>query len=201
MQKLLGVRVLACVITMLSVNTSQAQIEKSQRDPQRPNKIIRKTGTPTEVDLNGSKLRLLADSSDTHGAWSCAELTENPGYKTQVHWHTWDESFYVLNGTLTAMVNDSDYVLPAGSYLLIPRGTPHAQGNFAKEPVRLLLTMRPSGFEKHLKDRIELYKTVKPGDEHFAFAMDSLRKKNAAYIQVIRTWDGPKAIPPANKLP
>ena len=46
----------------------------------------------------------------------------------------WDESFYVLQGTLTAKVADSVYTLPAGSYIPIPRGTPQGQANFGSVP-------------------------------------------------------------------
>jgi hypothetical protein len=92
----------------------------------------------------------------------------------------------------TAKIADSIYVLPAGSFVLIPRGTPHGQANFQSVPVKLLLTITPSGFERHLKDRVELFKTVKPNDAKFSIKMDSLRKKNAQYIQVLGSWDKPK---------
>jgi quercetin dioxygenase-like cupin family protein len=68
----------------------------------------------------------------------------------------------VLEGVLTAKIADKTYELPAGSYILIPRGTPHGQANFEKVPVKVLVTITPSGFEQHIKDRIELFKTVNP---------------------------------------
>lgn len=155
--------------------------------------VVRKTGEPAALEYDYGTGRFLVDSADTQGAWSLVELTEQPGYKTPLHRHdTWDESFYVLEGTLTAKVADSVYTLPAGSYLVIPRGTPHGQANFGSVPVRLLLTIRPSGFERHLKDRVELFKTVKPDNPEFPQRMDALRRKNARYIHLIGPWDYPK---------
>ena len=80
--------------------------------------------------------------------------------------HT-DETYYVLQGVLTAKIADKTYELPAGSYILIPHGTPHAQGNLGNVPVKVLLTMTPGGFEGSFKDRAELIKTVKPDDPNF----------------------------------
>ena len=72
--------------------------------------------------------------------------------------------------------------------MLIPRGTPHGQANFGSVPLRLLLTIQPSGFERHLKDRVELFKTVKPDNPKFSQQMDALRQKNARYIRILGTW-------------
>ena len=65
---------------------------------------------------------------------------------------------------MTIRINDSLSDYPAGSYVLIPRGTAHAQGNRGKLPARILLTMTPGGFERSFKDRVDLFKTAKPSD-------------------------------------
>lgn len=83
------------------------------------------------------------------------------------------------------------YTLPAGSYLLIPRGTPHGQANVGTVPAKLLLTMYPSSFEQHLQDRVELFKTAPPSNPAFAQKMAALRQKNAHYIEILETWDVP----------
>jgi quercetin dioxygenase-like cupin family protein len=159
----------------------------------KPRAVVYKPGNPAEQLYDFGKARFLVDSSDTQGAWSLVELTEMPGYKTPLHRHaTWDESFYVLEGTLTVNVTDSIYTLPVGSYILIPRGTIHGQANFGTTPVKVLLSITPSGFERHLKDRVELNKTVKPQNPEFPKRMDELRKKNSKYIEVLGPWNNPK---------
>ena len=169
-----------------------AEAQTSHGDA-KPRIVVHNAGKPAELMYDYGKGRFLIDSADTQGMWSLVELTEMPGYKTPLHRHsTWDESFYVLEGTLTVKVVDSIYTLQAGSYILIPRGTPHGQANFGTVPVKLLLTITPSGFERHLKDRVELFKTVKPNTPEFPQRMDALRKKNSKYIEILGTWDNPK---------
>lgn len=178
---------LFAMLFLAFVDSSKAQSTSDEstvgQNRTKPKTVVRRPGEPAALFYDYGKARFLVDSADTQGAWSLVELTEQPGYKTPLHRHdTWDESFYVLEGTLTAKVADSVYTLPTGSYILIPRGTPHGQANVGSVPVKLLLTIRPSGFERHLKDRVELFKTVKPDNPEFPKRMDALRKKNAQYI-------------------
>ena len=133
---------------------------------------------------------MLASSEDTNGAWSLVELKEMPGYKTNLHRHNHtDEAFYVLEGVLTVKINDIISEYPAGSYVLIPRGTPHAQGNRGKVPVRVLLTMTPGGFERSFMDRVELFKTVKPDDPNFRRRRDELTTKSKVDVERLALWD------------
>jgi mannose-6-phosphate isomerase-like protein (cupin superfamily) len=132
----------------------------------------------------------LASSDDTHGAWSLVELTEIPGYKTNLHRHNHtDEAFYVLEGVLTVRLNDKTSEYPAGSYVLIPRGTPHAQGNRGKVPVKLLLTMTPGGFERSFQDRVELFKTAKPDDPDFRKKRKDNAVKGNYDVEFLADWN------------
>jgi quercetin dioxygenase-like cupin family protein len=134
----------------------------------------------------------LVSGDDTKGAWSLVQVTEMPGYHTNLHRHNHtDEAFYVLEGVLTVKTNEGTSEYPAGSYVLIPRGTPHAQGNLGQVPVKLLLTMTPAGFERSFKDRVELFKTLKPGPE-----FQKKRKENAVKgnydVEFLVEWNPPK---------
>ena len=154
--------------------------------------VVYKAGQREEQPYDYGKGRFLLGEVDTQGAWSLIEITEEPGYKTPLHRHnSWDESFYILAGTLTVKLADSIYTLPTGSFMFIPRGTAHGQANFGSVSVKLLMTITPSGFERHMRDRMELFKTVKPGSPQFSKGMDYLRKKNAQYIELLGTWDKP----------
>jgi len=146
-----------------------------------------------EAFYDAGTVRFLASSGDTNGAWSLVELTEMPGYKTNLHRHNHtDEAFYVLEGVLTVRIDTTVSEYPAGSYVLIPRGTPHAQGNGGKVPVRILLAMTPGGFERSFKDRAELFKTAKPDEPDFR----QKRKENAIKgnydVEFLADWDLPK---------
>jgi quercetin dioxygenase-like cupin family protein len=132
-------------------------------------------------------------SEETNGAWSLVELREMPGYHTNLHRHNHtDEAFYVLDGVLTVNINGgiSDY--PAGSYVLIPRGTPHAQGNRGTVPARILLTMTPGGFERSFRDRVELFKTAKPTDPDFRQKRKENARRGNYDVEFLADWELPK---------
>ena len=177
----------------LANTQTQPQRTQAEQDKDRPKLIAVKPGEPEELSYDAGTVRFLASSEDTHGAWSLVELKEMPGYHTNLHRHNHtDEAFYVMEGVLTVRINDtlSDY--PAGSYVLIPRGTAHAQGNRGKLPARILLTMTPGGFERSFKDRVDLFKTAKPSDPDFR----QKRKENAAKgnydVEFLADWALPK---------
>ena len=170
----------------VSETQTQSDITQSKQDKDRPKIIALKSGEPEELSYDAGTVKFLASSEDTNGAWSLVELTEKPGYKTRLHRHIYtDEAYYVLQGVLTAKIADKTYELPAGSYILIPHGTPHAQGNFGNVPVKVLLTMTPGGFEGSFKDRAQLIKTVKPDDPNFIKKREQMmitRKYDREYL-------------------
>jgi quercetin dioxygenase-like cupin family protein len=197
MKKILLFMILASALFLSfeRLSTTQTRPEKTQseEDKNRPKLVALKAGESEELTYDAGTARFLVSSEDTNGAWSLVELKEMPGYKTNLHRHNHtDEAFYVMEGVLTVRINDklSDY--PAGSYVLIPRGTPHAQGNRGKVPARILLTMTPGGFERSFKDRVELFKTAKPSDPDFR----QKRKENAVKgnydVEFLADWDLPK---------
>jgi quercetin dioxygenase-like cupin family protein len=169
---------------------SNTASNSNRADKDRPKLIALKVGEPDELSYDAGTVRFLASSEDTNGAWSLVELKEMPGYHTNLHRHNHtDEAFYVIEGVLTVKLNEKISEYPAGSYVLIPRGTPHAQGNRGKVPARILLTMTPGGFERSFKDRVELFKTAKPDDPDFR----TKRKANAVRgnydVEFLADWD------------
>ena len=156
-----------------------------------PKLVARKPSDAEALTYDAGKVRFVAAGAETQGRWSVVELFELPGYKTPLHRHDhFDEAYYVLEGVLTAQVAGRVYELPSGSYLVIPRGTPHAQGNFGKGPLKTLLTVTPSGFEQFFRDRVELFKTVKPEAPEFMERMTAIAGK---YDLVgLGPWEGPR---------
>jgi quercetin dioxygenase-like cupin family protein len=189
----LFVSVLFFAVEGLSETETKPQNALSEQDRGKPSVIAVKSGEPHALAYDAGTVRFLASSGDTNGAWSLVELTEMPGYKTNLHRHNHtDEAFYVLEGVLTVRIDTTVSEYPAGSYVLIPRGTPHAQGNGGKVPVRILLAMTPGGFERSFKDRAELFKTAKPDEPDFR----QKRKENAIKgnydVEFLADWDLPK---------
>ena len=177
----------------LSETQTKPEEIQPEQDKNRPKIVALKSGEPDELTYDAGTARFLASSEDTNGAWSLVQLTEKPGYKTRLHRHNYtDETYYVLEGVLTAKIADNTYELPAGSYIVIPRGTPHAQGNLGKVPVKVLLTMTPGGFEKSFKDRAELIKTVKPDHPNFVKMREEMMTKGKYDREYLGDWDTQK---------
>jgi mannose-6-phosphate isomerase-like protein (cupin superfamily) len=168
-----------------AIARSEAQVAPAA-DPTAERALVHLPGEPAEEAYDNSKARFLVSRPD----WSLAELEEAAGYKTPLHRHAaWDESFYVLSGTLTVHVDGKTYELSPGAFLRVPRGSPHGQANFGDKPVRFLLNMQPGGFERHLKDRIALARTTPPEAPDFRARMDAIRRKNADLIEILGTWE------------
>jgi quercetin dioxygenase-like cupin family protein len=93
---------------------------------------------------------------------------EDPGFMTHYHYHpNTDEQFYVLDGVLSIYMNKQWYELGPGTLGIMPRGTPHAQGNRSDKPVHFIGSGAPSGFEKLFPAMNELMKRAKPGSPEF----------------------------------
>jgi mannose-6-phosphate isomerase-like protein (cupin superfamily) len=76
--------------------------------------------------------------------WRAAPDTspERPVAGLHVH-HEDDEAWYVLEGTLGFRVGDEIVVAPAGSGVLVPKGTPHSYWNAGEVEARYVLVMSP----------------------------------------------------------
>lgn len=194
MKKILLPALVVSALFFSSQRVTEAQAKRdsaiSVQEQYKPGVIALKPGEPAGLAYDAGAIRVLASSEDTNGAWSLVELKEMPGYHTNFHRHNYtDEAFYVLEGVLTAKISEDTSDYPAGSYVLIPRGTPHAQGNRGNVPVRVLLTMTPGGFEQAFLDRVKLFETVKPGDPDFRRRRDELIKNSKVDVERLALWD------------
>jgi mannose-6-phosphate isomerase-like protein (cupin superfamily) len=132
-------------------------------------------------------VKFIASSEDTNGAFSVVELTELPGYKTFWHRHNHtEETFYILEGVLTVKVGEKVTEYGPGSYVLIPRATPHGQGNFGKVPVRFIVTFTPGGYERRFRERIEISKTAKSDAD---FQKKLIESRGHVDGEALGTWD------------
>jgi mannose-6-phosphate isomerase-like protein (cupin superfamily) len=76
--------------------------------------------------------------------WHADETTseERPIAAPHVH-HEDDEAWYVLEGTLGFRIGDEVVTAPAGSGVLVPKGTPHTFWNAGPGEARYVLVMSP----------------------------------------------------------
>ena len=94
--------------------------------------------------------RIHVDGDGSSGAFCLIEMTQPAGDMSPLHvHHRDDETFYVLEGTLSVFAGDEHIVLEAGQAYVAPRGVPHTYR--AETDVRSLLVGTPAGFEQFVR--------------------------------------------------
>ena len=97
-------------------------------------------------------VEFLARTTDTP-FFNLAIVVLGPGQGVESHRHEdEDDSWLVLEGTLSLRVGDDDREMQAGSgtFVLVPSGTPHAIFNAGPTDVRLLNIHAPGGFDRRI---------------------------------------------------
>jgi len=69
-----------------------------------------------------------------------------PGPPIHTHPHT-DEGFYLATGQATFLLGDCEVPVEAGTFVFVPRETPHTVWNSGDEPVRGILVISPGDAE------------------------------------------------------
>jgi mannose-6-phosphate isomerase-like protein (cupin superfamily) len=101
-----------------------------------------------------------ADGPETNERYSISEWwlephTKGPG----AHAHPEDDIFYVIDGTMTILVNDSWIDAPTGSFVLVPAGMTHDFENRGSARAGLLNFSYPGDFERHMPSIVEWFKS------------------------------------------
>jgi quercetin dioxygenase-like cupin family protein len=111
------------------------------------------SGQGKTYSIVGDKYTLLATGAQTNGAYCLAESTIPPGGGPPPHYHTREEeAFYVLEGEVTFTVKDNTVVAEPGTFLQVPRHTPHAFKNAGNIPARMLILCTPAGFDEFMAE-------------------------------------------------
>ncbi len=97
-------------------------------------------------------VEFLARTEDTP-FFNLAVIVLRPGQGVEGHRHrAEDDSFLVLEGTLSLTVGDDDREVQAGpgTFVLVPAGTLHALLNAGPTDVRFLNVHAPGGFDRRI---------------------------------------------------
>jgi mannose-6-phosphate isomerase-like protein (cupin superfamily) len=126
-------------------------------------------GGGSTISALGSTYTTKTDGEATGGAYSLVE-EELWGDPTPLHVHTRnEEAFYVLSGRLAVWVNGTETVAEPGSFLVIPRGVPHAVRPIGDDPPRMLTLVSPAGlqlfFEAVVRERAKRNSSASPTDQ------------------------------------
>ena len=105
-----------------------------------------------------------ADGLDTEGRYSISEWwlephTQGPG----AHSHPEDDVFYVIEGTMSFLVDGKWLDAPKGSFVLVPAGATHDFENRSEARAGALNFSIPGGFEQHMPGIVEWFAEHPPG--------------------------------------
>lgn len=105
----------------------------------------------------GGPLTFKVRGERTAGALTAFENVIAPGDGPPHHRHQHeDEAWYVVEGTLRFRLGEELRTAPAGSFVFVPRGTPHCFQNVGEQDARILVLFTPSGMERFFDRFAEL---------------------------------------------
>jgi quercetin dioxygenase-like cupin family protein len=104
-------------------------------------------------EVLGGSITIRLRSEDTDGRLALIEQVVPAGFPgPALHLHPeFDETFYVLEGTVAFRVGEEAYDAVAGTTAFIPRGVPHTFANPNGQPARTLVLLAPGGFERYFE--------------------------------------------------
>ncbi|HWI22798.1 MAG TPA: cupin domain-containing protein [Baekduia sp.] len=105
-------------------------------------------GTTIEGPVGGP-LTFKVRGEQTAGALTALENVIPPGQGPPLHVHAdADEAWYVLEGRLRFKLDGEIRFAPAGSFVFVPRNTPHCFQNADEDTARILVMFTPAGMER-----------------------------------------------------
>ncbi|HIG40342.1 MAG TPA: cupin domain-containing protein [Gammaproteobacteria bacterium] len=79
---------------------------------------------PEPLNIGGFQITVLASTKQT-GGYELFRITGPEGTGPGPHYHPWDESFFVLSGTVYCGMNEEKTLATAGTLIHVPGGTTH----------------------------------------------------------------------------
>ncbi|MDF2902235.1 MAG: cupin 2, barrel [Phenylobacterium sp.] len=131
--------------------------------------------------------RVLVFGRDTGGRYAlmdyiaapCGHLGPDESPRFGAHRHNEiEETFLVRSGRLTFLLGDEVIDLGPGDFVRVPPGARHGYANLSGEPVELLVSFHPGGFEelfiRHRSDQ-------DPSPAPLGFVEDAVRRFNSEF--------------------
>ena len=110
-------------------------------------------GEGQKVKLFGVGFEYKVVSPDSGGEFSILEVSIPAKTLVKPHLHTRETEYsLILEGTVGARVGDDVVQADAGSYLVKPRGIPHAMWNATDQPAKVVEMLNPAGLEKYFEE-------------------------------------------------
>ena len=140
--------------------------------------MVRVPGEGRTIALGDAGIvTLKATGADTDGTVSAYEFAVPPRTAgPPVHLHrNWHETFYVLAGEMTFLIDGERRAAPAGTLVYIPCGVPHTFWNEGDAPAMQLTVFTPSGIEDYFDD---LTRVLEAPDDETRAAAEALMERH-----------------------
>jgi quercetin dioxygenase-like cupin family protein len=107
---------------------------------------------PTPLPERGAGINVLVRGADSDGRVAVMDNWVSPGGASPpLHFHAFDEAFYVLAGELTFQLDDERDVRRAGELAFARGGVHHTFANVGAAEARTLIICTPAGFERYFQ--------------------------------------------------
>lgn len=111
----------------------------------------------------GELMTFLITGEETDGAFFLADISVVPGGGTPPHIHSReDESFHLLEGTLSIQVGGDTITASPGDFVYLPRGIAHSFKNTGYVTAKAQVLVAPAGLEDFFVEVFE------PAEDRFA---------------------------------
>ena len=126
--------------------------------------VFLKPGEGRPYMMGGMSSIFKADNAETNSKYSISEWwlepnTQGPG----AHSHEEVDIFFVIEGTMSFLIEDKWVDAPQGSFVLIPGGMTHDFRNSSKKRTGALNISVPGGFEENMPMIVDYFKKNPPG--------------------------------------
>jgi mannose-6-phosphate isomerase-like protein (cupin superfamily) len=126
--------------------------------------VVLQPGQGRSYPMGGIAAVFKADGKETAGQYSISEWwlephTQGPG----AHAHEEDDVFYVVEGTMSFLVDGKWIDASKGSFVLVPGGATHDFENRSGARAGVLNFSAPGNFEDHMPGIVKWFSEHPPG--------------------------------------
>ena len=112
------------------------------------------------LDLGHSRVKVLATSVHTGGGFTLMQTVTEPGGGPPLHLHRdAAEAFYVLQGEYLMHIDDHQTLCPAGTFVYVPRATPHTFKVVSDTPGKKLNLFSPAAMTEYFEEMAAVHTT------------------------------------------
>jgi quercetin dioxygenase-like cupin family protein len=114
--------------------------------------VVLRRGDAEALGVLGSQMTFLCRGDQTGHAWSVAECAAPRDVGPPPHHHTWDESYYVLEGEVVFTIDGGEQLVKTGDFVYVPGGVSHGFRGASDVVARVLIFDAPAASEAFFRE-------------------------------------------------